>query len=123
MRGVDPAEGLARLERMAQRARARREQDEAKERRQQEAEDQRRTREELRQRQEAYLAGPPNGCAVCYVWRRGYIGVGFRWDWWHVEAINPVMRPWPDADDEPAEYCTHACHGPDGHPLPVIAYA
>jgi hypothetical protein len=120
-----PAEGLARLERMGQRARARRAAVEAEERRQQEVED--RTRRE-RERQEAvnrFLAGPPNGCTVCYMFGQRYNGAGqFPWEWWHVTNVNPELRPWPDDDDpEPVEYCTCRCHGPEGYPLLTIALA
>lgn len=117
---MDPAEGLARLERMAQRAKVRREKAEAEERVRQEAEDRDRVRAELRLAQEHFLAGPPDGCTRCYVWRRGKFG----WYWDHAEPINPVMRPIDDEEpEELCEWCTHECHGPEGLPLPVIVLA
>lgn len=116
---MDPAEGLARLERMGQRARERREKAEAEDRQREAVERVRQVRAELQAQLGLFLAGPPDGCTACYVWSRGKFG----WWWIHQRAINPQMRPWPEADGELVEYCTHFCHGPDGEPLPVIALA
>lgn len=122
---MDPAEGLARLERMGQRARARRAVAEAEERRRQEAAD-REWHERIRQEAvQRFVAGPPDACTFCYMFGEQYVGVGMRWDWWHVRTFRPVLRPWPEDDPEPVptEHCMCHCHGPEGHPLPVIAYA
>jgi hypothetical protein len=117
---MDPAEGLARLERMGQRARERREKAEAEDRHREPVERVRDVRAELQACLALFLAGPPEGCAACYVWRRGKFG----WHWDHAAAVAPAMRPvddeWPD---ELCEWCTHFCHGPDGLALPIVALA
>lgn len=93
------------------------------------AEAERWTREEAEAEQRSrqtpeYLAGPPGGCHTCYAWQRHVMG---GWYWIHQVAIDPVERPFSLWEDpEPpflCEYCTHDCHGPDGLPLPLIAYA
>lgn len=68
-----------------------------------------------------YLAGPPGGCHDCYRWWRTPLG---QWGWWHGAAIDPEARPcplWDDVVEPDVEHCTHACHGPAGKPLPVVA--
>lgn len=76
-----------------------------------------------------YLAGPSDGCSACYEWRLNWpsaVYAGRRvWSWQHGAAVNPEMRPWPADDPDPhsVEHCTHACHGPEGYALPIIAYA
>lgn len=120
MTNPDPAEGLARLERMAARARHRREIELAVERERFRAERLQRTRDELYAASDQFLDGPPAGCSYCYVWRRGKFG----WHWDHAGPVNPVMKPVDDLEPvELCEWCTHDCHGPDGLPLPVIALA
>ena len=117
---MDPAEGLARLERMAQRAKERRAKAEVEERFQQAVEEAEQVRQELRAAQEHYLEGPPDGCRSCYYWNwTPWHG----WTWHHGAAFKPEVRPWAEADGELVEFCTHYCHGPEGKPLPVIAYA
>jgi hypothetical protein len=120
-------DNLARFERLARQAaerRARREDSDSK------AEDEQRARDLAEDAQQAllspeYLAGPPNGCRSCYVWRRHFKFGG--WSWEHGEAIDPVTRPYPILegyeDPPPCEWCTHRCHGADGYPLPVIVLA
>lgn len=121
---MDPAGELAHLERMAQRAKERRLKAEAEERARQQAEDRERGLRELLDQQHRVLAGPPDGCPYCYVWAYRYTGV-MSWNWWHDRVISPQMRLWPDDSPEPdlVEHCMCDCHGPDGYPLPVIAYA
>lgn len=121
-----PAEGLARLQRMGERARDRRAAAEAEERAQWEAEERER---EQRVREEAvalFLAGPPDGCSACYSFAKVYLGAPPAWTWWHTYNINPEVRPavsYEGADPEPVEHCMCRCHGPDGLPLWVVAIA
>lgn len=118
-------DNLARFERLAQRAAARRKVQEEAERRaaaERWEEDYGAPAEARSKRSPEYLAGPPNGCHDCYVWRRHIMG---GWCWEHQAAIDPVTKalPWGGYESEPCEHCTHKCHGPEGEPLPVIAYA
>lgn len=115
-----PAEGLARLERMGQRARERRQAGEAEGRLQQFLEDADQVRRELRDSVLHFLAGPPDGCRHCWTW---HWTPWHGWTWHHFGSHWIEVRPWDAADGEPTEFCIHDCHGPDGHPLPVVAYA
>lgn len=109
-----------RLQRMGERARARRTQAEAEERAQQSADDAEQVRRELRDAAPFFLAGPPDGCRHCWTWRwTPWHG----WTWHHFAGHWIEVRPWPECGYERTECCTHQCHGPEPHWLPVIAYA
>lgn len=73
-----------------------------------------------------FLAGPPDGCGECWEWDL-HPTSPLSYSWWHCAAINPEVRMtdlYGDGGDPfEVEFCTHPCHGPDGHPLPLIAYA
>jgi len=124
------SDNLARFERMAQRAagrgaslRAIQARENAE--RQREQEYVRVNAAELSRRSPEYLGGPPNDCAECWEWA-SHPAWPLEYSWWHGAAIDPETRPfalWEDGSEEPVEFCTHACHGPDGEPLPLIAYA
>ncbi len=119
-------DNLARFERMAQRARergaglrAQKAVDLAERERQQAA-------EEAESRQSPrFLAGPPYGCGECWEWRPHPTLGGY--SWWHGAPLVREVKLWPvgepDCLPEPTEHCMHACHGPDGEPLPVVVYA
>lgn len=121
---MDPDEGLARLERMAQRARERREAAQGEERRKDLAEQAERIRGELREAQDRYLAGPPDGCIECYHWERQHAGLHGSWFWVH---RPPEEALWWEVyrGEKPEELltCHHACHGPDGYPRPIVLFA
>jgi hypothetical protein len=120
-----PAEGLARLERMGQRARERRAKAEAEERAQQDVYDAEWARQSLQDGVPAFLAGPPDGCTACYAFRWMYTGV-LAWQWWHTFVVNLEVRPapaWDGDDPTPVEHCMCRCHGPEGLPLFPIAFA
>ncbi len=77
-----------------------------------------------------FLAGPPDGCARCWEWRRSWF-YWDGWEWGHREPVDPQDRPWPDPSElepgdppgELVEHCMCSCHGPAGHALPIIAIA
>src|SRR5881628_3325358 len=108
-RGVMSISDLGWFERMSQRAKARSEAGATDEARQYWIDNSERIRDELHAHVEQFLAGPPGGCTACYAWYRHKYG---GWSWGHGDPINPKVRPWPEADGEPVEYCTHSCHGP-----------
>lgn len=112
---------------MGERARARRAQAEAEERAQREAEEHKRDQRDREEAVARFLEGPPDGCNVCYSFSKVYTGGPLYWTWWHMTVVKPELRPvpprWDGDGDEPIEHCTCRCHGPDGLPLFMIAYA
>jgi hypothetical protein len=125
-------DNLARFERMAQRAAERGASYraiQARERAEQEREWEymQVNAEELSRQTPEYLAGPPDGSAESWEWAQ-HPSWPLSYSWWHGAAIDPETRPYsPGADDPeppfPCEFCTHPCHGSEGLPLPLIAYA
>lgn len=119
-------DNLARFERLASQAAERRRRGEDSESK---AEDGWRSTEIAEEEQRSllsaeYRAGPPADCHVCYSWRRHVKFGGYSWT--HGAPINPAVRDfalWDDGNPEPCTFCTHACHGTEGYPLPVIALA
>jgi hypothetical protein len=118
-------DNLARFARLSEQAKQREAQRKQEEQREWDKEDAARARRGEARRAQLEAEGPPNGCHECYVVRKSYPWTGEFWDWHHVEAINPVERIPDDWGgwEGPIEHCMHACHGPNGEPLRVIAYA
>jgi hypothetical protein len=114
------ANDLDRFERMAQRSKERREKAGAEEQLQQTVDEAEQVRRELRDVAQHFLAGPPDGCRHCYTW---HWTPWHGWAWQHCGGHWVKVRPWPEADNEPTACCMHYCHGPEGHWLPVVAYA
>lgn len=114
------SDNLARFERLARQAAERRTTD----LRAQGVRD-RAAREEASRQTPEYLAGPPDGCGDCWEWSP-HPSFPLAYSWWHGAPVVHEVHPWAlceDGAEEPTDFCMHACHGPDGYPLPVIAYA